>query len=63
MINRLLSSWLQLYIPPIPPAFTHDSHVFIIRMKDGTYAALQLANYISPEGDKCWLTINYRYPY
>ena len=61
--NKVLSSWLQLYIPPIPPGFTHDSHVFVLRLKDNTYAALQLANYISSEGDKCWLTINYKYPY
>ena len=62
-VNRVLSSWLNLHIPPVPPTFTHDGHVFILRLADGTYAALQLANYMSPSGVKCWLTINYKYPY
>lgn len=62
-INRTLSSWLTLDIPPMPPAFTHDKHVFILRLSDGTCAALQLEDYLSAKGTKCWLTINYKYPY
>lgn len=61
--NRVLSSWLSLKIPPMPPVFVHNSHVFILRLNDGTYAALQLQNYISQQGEKCYLTINYKYPY
>ena len=62
-INKTLSSWLKLKIPPMPPSFTHNNHVFILRLADGTCAALQLANYLSATGTKCWLTINYKYPY
>ncbi len=62
-INKVLSSWLAMEIPPMPPSFTLNSHVFILRLKDGSYAALQLANYLSPKGKKCYLTINYKYPY
>lgn len=62
-INTPLSSWLTLDIPPMPPAFTRNGHVFLLRLKDGTMAALQLEDYISPTGTKCWLTINYKYPY
>lgn len=62
-INRTLSAWLKIEVPPMPPAFTIDSHVFVLRLADGTYAALQLENYLSPSGTKCWLTINYKYPY
>ncbi|MCI5913383.1 MAG: HmuY family protein [Prevotella sp.] len=62
-INKVLSSWLTMDIPPMPPAFHHNNHVFILRLSDGTYAALQLANYLSPTGTKCFLTINYKYPY
>ena len=61
-INTVLSSWLEFKFN-IPPDYIPDSHVFILRLKDGTYAALQLANYLSPAGKKCWLTINYKYPY
>ena len=62
-INRVLSSWLTMEIPPMPPKFNLNNHVFILRLKDGTYAALQLENYLSPTGTKCWMTINYKYPY
>ena len=62
-INKVLSSWLSMDIPPMPPAFSLNNHVFILRLKDGTYAALQLENYLSPKGAKCYLTINYKYPY
>lgn len=61
-INNILSSWLTLDIPPMPPAFTHDNAVFILRLADGSAAALQLENYIGATGTKCCLTINYRYP-
>ena len=47
----------------MPPAFTMNKHVFIVRLKNGKYAALQLQNYIGTDGTKCWLTINYKYPY
>lgn len=62
-INRTLSSWLVVMLPPIPPSFTHDRNIYIVRTREGRYAALQLANYMSPDGTKCFLTINYRYPY
>ncbi|MCM1483454.1 MAG: HmuY family protein [Muribaculaceae bacterium] len=61
-INYALSSWLEISIPPIPPAFTMNGNVFILRMDDGTYAAIRLEDYQSPSGVKCCLTINYRYP-
>lgn len=61
-INTTLSSWLTFRFN-IPPDYIPDNHVFILRLNDGTYAALQLANYLSPTGKKCWLTINYKYPY
>ncbi len=60
--NRVLSGWLTVDIPPLPPTFTMNNHVFIIKTHDGTYAALQLADYLSKAGVKCCLTINYKYP-
>lgn len=61
-INRTLSSWLSIEIPPMPPAFSMNGNVFVIKLADGTLGALQLADYIGPDGTKCCLTINYRYP-
>lgn len=62
MVNKVLSNWLLLEIPPMPPSFQLNNHVFFIRMHNGTYAALQLVDYMSAEGVKCCLTIKYRYP-
>ena len=61
-VNKVLSRWLTMVIPPMPPSFSLDSHVFILRLDDGTFAALQLADYMSASGTKCCLTINYKYP-
>ena len=62
-VNPVLSSWLKVDIPPVPPIFTLNNHVFIVRFPDDTYAAIQLENYQNPAGTKCCLTINYKYPY
>lgn len=61
-VNTVLSSWLRIEIPPMPPAFTPDSRVFVIRLGDGTMGALLLADYQSAVGVKCCLSIKYRYP-
>ena len=62
-INKVLSNWYTCEIPPMPPAYTMNNHVFILRTPEGRYAALQLANHLSPSGTKCCFTINYKYPY
>lgn len=61
-INSELGKWLTLDIPPMPPAFTYNGNVFIVRFSDGTYAALRLKNYVNAENVKCHLTIEYKYP-
>ncbi len=60
--NEVLSSWLRIDLPPIPPAFTHNNHVFILKLNDGSFAAIQLGNYMNEAGTKCHLSINYKYP-
>lgn len=62
-VNQVLSAWLKVHIPPVPPVFTLNSHVFVLKLKNGTCAALQLENYQNTAGKKCFLTINYKYPY
>lgn len=61
-INPVLSSWLQINIPPMPPTYMHNNHVMLLRLPDGTYGALQLTDYLSPTNKKCCLTIKYKYP-
>ena len=62
-VNPVLSTWLKVDLPPVPPVFTLNNHEFIVRFPDHTCAAIQLENYQSPAGTKCCLTINYKYPY
>lgn len=62
-INKVLSSWLMPNIPPMPPTYDQNNHIFIVRFADGTCAALKLENYMSTTGTKCCLTIKYKYPY
>lgn len=61
-VNEVLSSWLDIDIPPMPPAFTLNSEVFVIALPDGSMGALLLENYQSDTGTKCCLSIKYRYP-
>lgn len=62
-INTELSKWLTMEIPPMPPTFVYNGNVFIVRLKDGTYAALRLKSYKTPNTNaNCGLTIEYRYP-
>lgn len=60
-LNKVLSQWITCSLPPIPPAYSMDNHVFILRYPDGRHIALQLADYISPKGKKCCFTINYKF--
>ena len=61
-INKVLSGWLKMVIPPMPPVFDINRHVFILKLPDGTFAALQLEDYMNSTGEKCYLSINYKYP-
>jgi len=60
-INYVLSDWLRFDIPPIPPSFTYNGRVFLLRLADGRLMALRLADYQSSAGVKCCLTIEYRF--
>lgn len=60
--NKVLSGWLKMIIPPMPPVFEMNRHVFVLKIPDGTFAALQLVDYMSSSGARCCLSINYKYP-
>ena len=61
-INRKLSGWLAVEIPPMPPSFSLRPRIFILELADGTYGALRLKDYRSAGGTACCLTIEYEYP-
>ncbi len=61
-VNMTISSWLTMKIPPVPPSFSMNNHVMLIRLADGSFGALQLVDYVSPTNKKCCLTVKYKYP-
>ena len=64
-INKVLGSWLRM---TLMPEYERNGHVFFLRLRDGSFAALQLVNHIgggtpeNPSPIRCYLTIKMRYP-
>ena len=56
--------WLDVDTSTMPPIYTLRDNVLIYRLSDGTYAAIQLVNFMSTDRYqiKGWMTVNYKYP-
>ncbi len=50
--NAVLSSWLDVNTATMPPVYTMSNQVFLIRLKDNTYAAIRFTNYMNARGIK-----------
>ena len=61
-INPLLSTWVNRDMSSMPPIYSMNNKVFVVKLKDGTSAALQLSNYMNDKYEKGFLTIKYVYP-
>ena len=61
-VNPVLSQWLNVDTSTMPPIYTLNNKVYVIELKDGTKAAVQLSNYMNAAYTKGYLTINYVYP-
>ena len=62
MVNTVLTRWVTMDFTTPPPVYTASRKVYVLRMKDGTYAALRLVDYMSDHGTKGYLTIDVKYP-
>lgn len=62
MVNAELSKWLDVDISIMPPIYTPSEKVYIIRLKDGSCAAVKLADFRNESLIKGFLTIEYIYP-
>jgi hypothetical protein len=60
--NEVLSSWLDVDTSNMPPTYTLSGKIYLIRLSDGTVAALRLSNFMNAASVKGYLTIEYRYP-
>lgn len=61
--NPELSKWLDVNLSTMPPVYTPSNKVYVVKLKDGTFAALRLRNFMSTANIKGFMTIEYIYPY
>ena len=60
--NAALSSWLNVDTSTMPPIYTMSSQVYLLRLKDNTYAAIRFTNYTNAKGIKGYIDFNFSYP-
>lgn len=60
--NPCLSKWLHVDTSTMPPIYTPSGKIYILRIKDGSYAAIRLKNYMNDAAVKGFMTIDYLYP-
>lgn len=60
--NPCVSQWLKLDTSSMPPSYTLSGKVYLVRLKDQTFAACRLVNFMNDKGVKGHLTIDYQYP-
>lgn len=60
--NTELSKWLNVDTSNMPPTYTPSNKVYILKLKDGTVAAIRLRNFMNSSNIKGYMTIEYIYP-
>lgn len=60
--NPLLSEWLNVDTSNMPPTYTLSNKTYLVRLKDGTVAALRLRDFMNEVSIKGYMTIEYLYP-
>lgn len=61
--NEVLSRWMDMNVSNPPPTYAMSGRVYLLRMADGTHAALLFRNYMNAAGAKGFVTLDYIYPY
>ena len=61
--NAELSKWLDCDLSSMPPTYTMSKKVYLLRLSDGTMAALTLKNFMNEAGTKGYMLIDYVFPY
>ena len=62
--NKEMGKWVDVDTSTMPPNYAMHDNVMLLRLSDGTYAAVQLVNFMSTDHSqtKGWMTVNYKYP-
>lgn len=61
-VNPVLSRWMHVDMSSMPPTYTPSNRVYLVRLADGSMAALQFTGYTDAMSNKGYATIRYRYP-
>ena len=62
-VNPVLSRWLDVDLSSMPPTYTPSLKAYIIRLYDGSHAALFFSNFMDEASVKGYVTIKYIYPF
>lgn len=62
-VNPVLSRWLDVDTSSMPPVYTLSGKVYVVRLKDGTHAAVRLSNFMNDASVKGYMTIDFIYPF
>lgn len=62
-VNMVLTEWVRMDFSTPPPKYEASRRVYLLRMEDGTMAALHMTSYMSQAGTKGILSIDIKYPY
>lgn len=60
--NPTLSKWLRVDTSTMPPVYTLSGKLYLLRLSDGTCAAIRLTNFMNDAAVKGFMTIDYLYP-
>ena len=60
--NPCLSGWLDVDTSTMPPIYTLSGEIYLLRLKDGSCAAIRLSNFMNDAAVKGYMTIDYLYP-
>ena len=60
--NPCLSRWLDVDTSTMPPIYTLSGRIYLLRLADGTHAALRLVNFMNDAAVKGYMTVDYLYP-
>ncbi len=60
--NPILSKWVDVNTSTMPPIYTMNQKVFVVRLSDDTHLALRLINFMNDKSVKGNMNFEYYYP-
>ncbi len=59
--NPVLQEAVQYFVPPMPPKYVLNDHVFVVRTAEGKYAKVLFISYANERGENGHVTMQYVY--